>query len=82
MAGKLKFIAIIRQREQEILKDWIKEQLRVAGQRKDLMSEAELNNQSKEFLKLFSRAISKGDATDIIGPEWAETRDFLGSICG
>lgn len=80
MAVKTKFVAIIKQHEEEILKDWVKEQLKATTMRKDLMSEGELRNQSQEFLQLFNKAIQKGNLTDIATAEWADICDFLGSI--
>jgi rsbT co-antagonist protein RsbR len=47
--------------------------------RSDLIKEGELREQSREFLRLLTRAARAGDA-DITRPEWQETRDLLSSI--
>jgi len=80
MATKLKFVALVKQYEQTVLEQWLKEQLKTVTLRKDLMSEADLRSQSREFLTLVTRAVQKGNIEDITKEEWAEVRDFLAGI--
>ncbi len=80
MNAKSQLPELIRKHEKEILTDWLKEQLSTSTLRADLLSEAELKQQSKEFLNLFQSALQGGELGEITGPEWEETRDFLASL--
>jgi rsbT co-antagonist protein RsbR len=71
---------IIEKYESELLDDWIKEQLSAPTLRPDLINESELRQQSAKFLSLFSKAIQSGNLTNIMSPEWTETREVLGQI--
>ena len=51
---------VLERREAEILDRWMKEQLGAATARRDLMSEGQLREQSKEFLGLLKQASSQG----------------------
>lgn len=66
--------------EKEILADWVQEQLAAATLRPDLMSEAELHQQSAEFLGLLRQAVQSGSLLDITTPEWAPVREVLASV--
>jgi rsbT co-antagonist protein RsbR len=68
---------VIQANQAEILTDWIQEQTSTATWRSDLMSAAELRQQSSEFLDLFMQAVQKGNLTDITGVEWARVREML-----
>lgn len=71
---------ILRKHYQDVLDDWIKEQLAAATIRPDLMSESELRKQSADFLSAFRKATQGGNLTDIATEEWADVRELLGSI--
>jgi rsbT co-antagonist protein RsbR len=55
-------------------------QLESVRTRRDLMSEAELERQSREFLSAFLEAASVDGTADINGPEWASVREMLARI--
>ncbi|MBM3242099.1 STAS domain-containing protein [Candidatus Poribacteria bacterium] len=71
---------IIEKYESELLDDWIKEQLSAPTLRPDLINESELRQQSAKFLNSFREAIQSGNLTNIMSPEWTETREILGQI--
>jgi len=61
-----------------LLAEWVKEQLSADTLRKDLLKEAELREQSREFLSLFSTAVASSDQP--LSPPWAPVRDFLQNL--
>lgn len=74
---------ILTQYESEILNDWIKEQLesgRSPHARLDLVREAELRDQCKNFFQLFTRAAENGATRNTLSAEWGEVRGFLGNF--
>ena len=71
---------ILRKSEAELLADWVKEQLATVTLRPDLIREADLRQQSAEFMSLFREAVQSGNLTNVTAPEWADVREFLGSI--
>jgi len=71
---------IIGRHESQLLNDWMKQQLDASSLRNDLMSEAELRAQSRQFLSLFRTAAESGNLTDVNGAAWAEPREFLAGI--
>ena len=50
---------IIKRREQDLLERWIKEQLSAVSPRRELHSESQLREQSREFLGLVAQAAGK-----------------------
>ena len=68
---------IIRTHEQAILHEWMQRQAESIVTRRDLMSEAELHRQSREFLSAFVRASESGGLDDVHGPAWANIRETL-----
>ena len=71
---------VLERRETEILDRWMKEQLGAATVRRDLMSEGQLREQSKEFLGLLKQASSKGTGMNVSGPDWQGVREMLSDI--
>ncbi|MFH1008942.1 MAG: STAS domain-containing protein [Candidatus Latescibacterota bacterium] len=68
---------ILNKYEKELLIDWMKEQLAALSLRADLMNEAELRQQSSEFVNLLRKATQTGNLTDHTAPEWAEVQQML-----
>jgi rsbT co-antagonist protein RsbR len=66
--------------QQEIVDDWIKEQFAATTARRDLMSEAQLAEQSREFLATFRTAAQSENVTDFEATEWSKPRALLGEI--
>jgi rsbT co-antagonist protein RsbR len=67
---------ILAQHEGQILDRWVQEQRTAFGQRRGLMSDAELREQSREFLGLVRQAAQAG-GTEIDGGSWSGVREFL-----
>jgi rsbT co-antagonist protein RsbR len=70
---------VARDHKQDILKEWIALQLQSATTRRDLISEAELQRQSGDFLDAFVRALIS-DGADVNGPGWAAAKEVLGRV--
>jgi len=80
MSNKINLSALLEQHKSALLPDWIKEQLSSVTLRKDLMTEAELRQQSEDFYKLLCNAAQSNQLTDIMQPEWANLREFLKGV--
>jgi len=74
------FFDVLQQQEQSILNLWIQAQMTASSLRLDLISEKDLQQQSKEFLKLFVQALRNGDTTDIDSSQFELVRQFLMNI--
>jgi rsbT co-antagonist protein RsbR len=59
---------------------WIAEQLASPDTRPDLITEAELRQQSGEFLQLLREALRGGGPADLDSPAWASLREMLGRV--
>ena len=70
---------LLTKHEGPILERWVEEQLATIGHKRGLMSDAELREQSREFLGLVRQAAQTG-GVDIEGAPWTGVRDFLGRI--
>jgi rsbT co-antagonist protein RsbR len=66
--------------EHGLLNEWTQLQLAARTLRPDLLTEAELLSQSREFVSLFREAIRTGNAFSPTSRDWYATRDFLGDI--
>jgi rsbT co-antagonist protein RsbR len=66
--------------QQEVLAEWVQNQLSSDSARSDLMKDSELKEQSREFLGLMQEAIHSGDVQAISGAAWTPVRDFLSAI--
>src|SRR5215813_5300374 len=70
---------IVKKYEQELLNDWVNEQLNSLTRQKTLIRDEELKAQCKSFLNLFMSALQSDDR-DINTPEWGPARDMLGDL--
>ncbi len=71
---------IIAKHEQDLLDQWIKEQTSSATRRPDLLSEADLREQSRALLNGIRNAIQRGRLDDITGSEWQTVREVLNEV--
>ncbi len=71
---------ILSRYENELLAKWVEDQLKAATLRRDLITDRELYEQSRQFLDVFREVSLKGNLEDILAPEWAEVRDFLSAL--
>lgn len=70
---------LFQKHQQQILDEWVKQQLGAASRRSDLLKESELREQSREFLKSFIDAAQAG-AEDLDAPSWKPVKEVLSSI--
>ena len=70
---------LFQKHQQQILEEWVKQQLGAASLRADLLKESELREQSREFLKSLVDAIQAG-AEDLNAPSWKPAKEVLSSI--
>jgi rsbT co-antagonist protein RsbR len=76
-----KIADILRRHEADILTDWLRQQQESLGRRRDLLSDRDLQGQSREFLGLLRDAIQNGPPGDVTrDPGWAKVRDLLAGI--
>src|SRR5574339_89428 len=75
--GTVLLAEILRRDQQPILAEWSRLQLDSISTRRELMSEAELGLQSREFLSAFTSAAGTDERFDANGPTWAPVREFL-----
>jgi rsbT co-antagonist protein RsbR len=79
-AGKSSLVEVFERHDKDLLNAWIDLQLRSAASRRDLINDAELREQSSQFLRLLREAVSKAGTEGLDGPAWAPVRDILASI--
>jgi len=77
MMAKSKMANILDTHEEELLEEWMREQLASDTLRTDLVSKSNLRQQSAEFLGALRQAAQSGNTTDIMSPEWGEVREIL-----
>jgi rsbT co-antagonist protein RsbR len=75
-----KILEVLTQHKNDVLEDWLREQLASVTLRLDLVSETELRRQSHEFLNLFAGACQASNLQDINTPPWEAVREYLTSI--
>ena len=78
MASTSKLADLIRNHEAEILQEWITSQLQSPTVRRDLIKDAELERQSRDFLRALIDAVA--DSKDVQSPGWSVVRDLLTRI--
>ena len=70
----------MEEHEEQILEEWIEEQLAASTLRTDLMKEAELREQSGRFIGHFRDAVMGDNLLQIERPNWAPVRELLDDI--
>lgn len=68
---------ILRRDQQPIVDEWVRLQLDSTATRRDLMSESELRQQSRDFLASLVPAVLSGQPFHPNAPVWSAVRDFL-----
>jgi rsbT co-antagonist protein RsbR len=72
---------VISKDEAGVLSEWMNHQLSATTLRRDLISDAELREQSRAFLGALREALeSSSDAPDPSRPEWADVRSLLSDV--
>lgn len=70
---------IINKHHEEIRADWLK-QMSTAVRRADLISNEEVESQSRELMDAIATGARSGDVTNLDGPTWDQARDTLSAI--
>lgn len=78
--GQSRLSEIVKKHEADLLTHWLEDQLAAPSLRRDLIKEAELREQSRQFLNGLREAVQNGSSADINAPAWANVRDLLTSI--
>jgi rsbT co-antagonist protein RsbR len=76
-----KILSLLKQDEAQLLSAWIDEQTSSNTARRDLLSGAELRDQSNDFLRLLREGLESGGMENIQAAPWTETREALSRIC-
>lgn len=74
--GQTRLPEIFDRREQEIVDQWLQQQL-TTGRKLTAAEREQGNRQSREFVRALKSALERDASGDISGPEWAPIRDFL-----
>ena len=70
---------ILRQHESEINSNWLRE-MTSAVRRSDLLSEKQLQGESKELLSAIVEGARSGDVANLENPAWDHAKELLQSI--
>jgi len=68
---------LLSEKCEEIYAVWVEQQGAAGSLRLDLISQEDLDAQSRDFIDLFFEALLSGKADDITGREYQKVRDFL-----
>jgi len=79
MGHGTKVAQLVEKQEQDILKAWLKHQLGAITLRADLINEKELQQQSREFLKLFVQALNQ-DGESVDSAPWKPVKELLSNM--
>jgi rsbT co-antagonist protein RsbR len=80
MAAKSRIATILDQHENDLLEQWMQRQLVSVATRRDLMTDVDLREDSRQFLRLLRETMSNGGGDDVEAPSWKAVRDLLGSL--
>jgi len=72
--------SLLKSHQRELLSDWQREQLASITMRADLINEAQLREQSRQFLDELSRAAQRAPLEDSDAESWHDVRNFLAEL--
>jgi rsbT co-antagonist protein RsbR len=72
--------AVLKKHEQDLLNQWVKNQLAAVSRRADLISEPDLRRESAEFLGALRDACQNGCTVKLNAPNWRSVREILESL--
>jgi rsbT co-antagonist protein RsbR len=72
-----KLSQVIRQNESRLLAEWVQQQTSADTFRRDLISEVDLREASRQLLAAIRGALARGNVSDIDAAEWADARELL-----
>jgi len=70
---------MINKQQEEIRADWLKS-MSATVRRSDLMTNEELESQSREIMSAIAAGAKSGDVTNLDVPAWTQARDILAAI--
>ena len=79
-AAKSTLVEVFDRHEKDLLSTWMELQLRSASSRRDLINDAELREQSSQFLRLVREAATGGGIDNLESPAWAPVRELLSTV--
>ncbi len=71
---------VVQKHESELLPKWIEHQSNGASSRAGQIKREELEDNSREFLRLFSQALNGDGDPDSETPQWTKVHDFLSGM--
>jgi rsbT co-antagonist protein RsbR len=71
---------ILKEHETDLLNEWVREQTKVLTSQRGRMSDADLREQSREFLSLFQQAARQGDLSNVNDPAWRDVLELLRDV--
>ena len=71
---------VLNEHESEILNDWLSLQRSSTMRRADLIGDADIERQSKDFLSAFRLGVASGRLDDIQAQPWASAREILADL--
>ena len=77
---KISAAKVLSDKQEEVLDNWIKQQLKDASLREDLMSNEDLKKESGDLLKSIITAIRKENYTDVNATEFEKANEVLAGI--
>ena len=80
MSPQTRIPEILKTYEADLLTEWVREQVPFLNAQRGRISEADLREQSREFLSLFQRASQTGDLNNIQGTAWRDVLDMLTGV--
>jgi rsbT co-antagonist protein RsbR len=78
MAKSTGLAELLKKDEADVLGKWVQQQL--PSHRRDLMSEGDLREQSRSFLRALATALERDPAGDVQAPGWSDVRDAVGEV--
>jgi len=72
--------AILQKHEEEILNDWLRQQMGSPTLRRVALKERELREQSREFLATVATALQSNTPENIYAPAWENAREHLAAF--
>jgi rsbT co-antagonist protein RsbR len=73
-------LEILKKHENEVLTEWLADQVKGGSRRSDLTTDADLRRDSLSFLQLLRDALGTGNTGDVTGKEWGNVMRFLDEL--
>ncbi|WP_038168774.1 STAS domain-containing protein [Verrucomicrobium sp. BvORR106] len=71
---------VISNGQEDLLKEWVQQQIQAEGMRRDLIKVEELTAQSREFLQRFQGAVGSGDLINIRSIAWSPVLESISDL--